>query len=214
MKTLGNTIIFGDSYSTYKGWLNEGNPVYSYYGDIDAEKEGGLTKPEQTWWLSLINETGSTLVMNDSWSGSTVSYSHYGTYDPPASFVDRAKKYLQKGLCNGKKIDTVLIFGGTNDNWGDSPVGVPQYENWTNEDLKAFLPALACMISYIKKDSPDARIINITNTELKPEITEGMAEVCKTLGVTNVVLHDVGKNNGHPNADGMQAIKNQIIEAL
>ena len=70
------------------------------------------------------------------------------------------------------------------------------------------------MIAYIKKYNPQARIINIINTDLKSEITNGMVSACEHYGIENIVLSNIGKTGWHPNKEGMEAIKNQIISIL
>ena len=210
MKSLGNTVIFGDSYSTYEGYIPE---VYAiYYTKSQRSDSAYLDSVQKTWWKMLLDETDSNLVLNNSWSGSTVCYTGYLGVDKNQSFVKRARECLIDGVCNSKKVDTVLIFGGTNDNWANSPLGSEKYENITEKDLESFFPALCYLITYIKNSSKDIRIINITNTELREEVTSGMASICEHLGVENVVLHGIEKDYGHPNEKGMEQIKNQILE--
>lgn len=70
--TFGNVLIFGDSYSTFLNYIPEG--YAHYYGD---SSKSDLDSVEQTWWYQLITETHSNLVLNDSWSGSTVCNTGY-----------------------------------------------------------------------------------------------------------------------------------------
>lgn len=208
-KSLGNVYIVGDSYSTYEGYAPEGNAVYYSKGGEDCR--GSLSGVEDTWWYSLIKETGSNLVFNDSWSGSTVSFTGYtGDNCENSSFVTRTKKYLKDGKYLDTKIDTVLVFGGTNDNWANAPIGEPKYSDIKKEDLKSFLPAFCSLLDYICNENKGLKVINITNTELKDEITDGMAEICKKYGAFNIVLKDIEKQSGHPNKTGMKQIKDQI----
>ena len=84
-----NTLIFGDSYSTYAGHIPEGYAVY-YSGKRATPPD--LEDVSETWWHRLITETGSTLVRNDSWSGSTICYTGYNNTDcsETSSFICRA----------------------------------------------------------------------------------------------------------------------------
>lgn len=210
MKSFGNTVIFGDSYSTYEGYIPAGYAVY--YTKEKRNDAAFVSSARKTWWKMLIDETNSNLVLNNSWSGSTVCYTGYSGVNKNQSFVKRAKEYLTDGICLSQKIDTVLVFGGTNDNWSNAPLGSPKYSDWTEEDLESFFPAFCYLLTYLKNSSKDIRVICITNTELKEEVTGGMIDICEKLNVENVVLHDIEKEYGHPNENGMEQIKNQIIE--
>ena len=210
---FGNVFILGDSYSTYEGYIPDGYAVY-YDGNKSVE-EGGVSSAEKTWWGGLLSDTSSKLIMNNSWSGSTVCYTGYnGSYCYDSSFVTRIQKHLKGGICDGKKIDTVFVFGGTNDNWANAPIGEIKYENWSDEDLKSFLPAFSFLMSYLKNENKEVKVINITNTELKQEVADGMAEICRKFGIKNIVLNDIAKQNGHPNELGMKQIKEQILAGL
>ena len=76
--SFGNVLIFGDSYSTFEAWIPEGNA--SYYPPT-TESRPMIDDVKDTWWHSLITETNSNLVLNESWSGSTVGYTGYDGAD-------------------------------------------------------------------------------------------------------------------------------------
>ena len=59
-----NLLIFGDSYSTFKGYIPEG---YAFYYSEDGRPETDVTALEETWWHQVINEMGANLVLNNSW---------------------------------------------------------------------------------------------------------------------------------------------------
>ena len=61
---------------------------------------------------------------------------------------------------------------------------------------------------------PNAELVVIINTGLKPEVTEGMKEAARYYGGKIVELHDIEKIAGHPTAKGMMQIKDQILEQL
>ena len=61
MIKLGKTVILGDSYSTFAGYIPEGNVIY--YSPEDAYGSR-VTRVEQTWWHQLISATDSELVKN------------------------------------------------------------------------------------------------------------------------------------------------------
>lgn len=201
--------ILGDSYSTYGGFVTP-DWNFAWYNGADGGDKAGkndVKDAEQTWWRLLAKEMGYTIEKNNSFSGSTVCYTGYGKQD----FSDRA--FITR-MCNLGNPDIIFIFGGTNDSWAKAPVGAYQHEGWTRRDLYAFRPAFCYMIHYLKQNYPNARIINICNSELSAEVTETEAKVCEYYGVTNVQLHDVEKQWGHPSVAGMRAICDQLKEVL
>ena len=70
MKSFGNVVIFGDSYSTFSGYVPDG--YICYYGSELCKTD--VTIVEETWWHQLIEETNANLLLNDSWSGSTIKH--------------------------------------------------------------------------------------------------------------------------------------------
>lgn len=75
-------------------------------------------------------------------------------------------------------LKNVLVFGGTNDSWADSPVGKLKYSDWEEQDLYSVLPAFCFFINELRRILPNAHIIPVINTELKPEIEEGFKAAC------------------------------------
>ncbi len=211
--SFGNVFILGDSYSTYDGCIPEGYPPY-YYPCTSAES-GGVRSPEKTWWGALLAETNAALVMNNSWSGSTVCLTGYdNSYCPDSAFVNRIQTYLRDGQCGGQTVDTVFVFGGTNDSWANSPLGEEKYADWTDADLRQFFPAFCFLQDYLKKQNPSVRVITLINCDLKEEVMQGMADICERFGTEYVVLKEIEKQNGHPNETGMLQIKEQILAAV
>lgn len=211
MKSLGNVFILGDSYSTFEGLIPENFAAY-----YSAEtRRNGLQHADETWWMRVINETGSALLANCSYSGSTVCNTGYdGQYCPDTSFVGRIGSRINTDSCKASDIDTIFVFGGTNDSWANSPIGSPKYSDWTEDDLRSFAPALCKLFAYLKETCPSARIINITNTELKEEISSVMAEICSHYFTENVILKKIDKADGHPTVLGMKNIADEIKSAL
>ena len=212
MMNLGNVVIFGDSYSTFKGFVPVGNAIY--YNEETGETD--VRKVEETWWHLLMKETGSNLVLNDSWSGSTICHTGYNNNDcsETSSFAHRLDKYIAEGFFEKNKIDTVFIFGGTNDDWAGSPIGELQYEDFKTQDLFNILPAVCYMLDTLKKVAGNARIILLINNPFKEEIEKGMIEAANHYGVKHILFKDIDKIVGHPTIKGMAQIKEQILENL
>lgn len=200
--------ILGDSYSTFPGYVS---PAWNFlwYGSEYQLSEGvnDVRKVEETWWHQVIQAMNYTLEKNNAFSGSTVSYTGYNG----EVYADRA--FITRMADLGDP-DVILILAGTNDSWAGAPVGNYIYSNWTRQQLFCFRPAFCYLMDYLVRNYPKARILNICNSELSPEVTETEAEVCAHYHVQNLLLQDIEKQNGHPSVAGMKAIAHQVIQAL
>ena len=215
LKYQGLTFsILGDSYCTYAGWIPQGNRAwYAPEGNYDAQNN--VASVTDTWWYQLSKETGMSLLINDSFSGAPVSTTGYNGEDATAkAFITRMVNTLGANRVLEPKPDVIFIFGGSNDDWAGAPMGELKYSDWTTDDLKSFLPAFCYMLDYIKKYNPQARIINIINTDLKTEVENGMVSACTYYNVEYVKPSSINKTGGHPNISGMTRIKDTILSIL
>ena len=211
IKKINNFMIIGDSYSTFRGHIPEGYAVY-YYENAGTD----VFKVENTWWHRFKTETGANLVLNDSWSGSTVCYTGRQSpeYGYRSSFVNRMHLMIKDNYFKKNNIDTVFIFGATNDSWLDTtPKGEPQLSDWKEEDLYSTLPAIAYMLHELKKELPDGNIIYIINTDLQQKIVDAIKEASEKFGTSYIELHDIDKMSGHPTTKGMAQICEQVKAA-
>ena len=208
MNGFGNVLIIGDSYSTFKGFIPEG---YSYWYPREGENvsQTDVKKVYETWWYKLIKETGSTLVLNNSYSGSTVCSTERKEI-PGTHFNLRADKMIADGFFEDNTIDTIFVFGGTNDSWIDSPIGEIKYGEITENDVKMVLPAFFALIGKLMAASPRSRIIALINSDLKDEIADGFEEICKHYELTYIRFSALYKCSGHPNRKGMEEISAAI----
>ena len=215
-KSAGNILILGDSYSTFEGAIPKG--FASWYLTEYSEKDKDctdVTSITETWWYKFSKETGSKIALNSSYSGSTICNTGYGGGDSTgSSFITRADNLISEGFFDINSIDTILIFGATNDHWAGSPLGQMKYSDWTKEDLKAFRPALCYLLSRLTENAGGARIIYIINTGFSAEIENSIVTACNRYGVETLKLSDFSKTDGHPNIAGMESIKNQLIAYL
>ena len=90
-----NVMILGDSYSTYEGYIPEG---YSCYYRIHREDPPFIHGVEKTWWRIFAKENDINIVMNDSYSGSTVCNTVRENYEISSSFISRIDKYIAEGF--------------------------------------------------------------------------------------------------------------------
>ena len=210
---FGNTMIFGDSYSTYLGYIPSGYAVY-YTGHRNALPD--VFDVKNTWWGRLIDSGMATLVQNNSWSGSTIGYTGYNNTDcsHTSSFIYRFEKLLSEGFFTENKIDTVFVFGGTNDSWSGAPLGELKFDGIEQVDLFCVLPAISHFAKRLKDTLPEARIIFIGNCDIKSEITNTMKAVCEHYGLDYVALSGIDKQNGHPTELGMEQISAQITMSV
>lgn len=198
--------ILGDSYSTFEGFIPEG--YIAWYKPVPKEgRPTDVTQVDQTWWSIFMEENGYELEANNSYSGSTVCNTGYEGKDySDRSFVNRV------GLLGNP--DLILVFGGTNDSWAGSPMGEFVWCDWTDEQLKAYRPATACMVSRLQSLYPRARLVLIGNDEIKDEVKESTAEICAHYGVEYVQLEGIEKMSGHPDRNGMRKIAEVLGEMV
>lgn len=212
MTDLGNVLILGDSYSTFEGFIPSGYATYYY---AKGRPETDVRNVNETWWHTLLNETGSKLILNSSFSGTTICHTGYNGEDySHKSFISRLDKLIDEGFFKENSVDTFIIFGGTNDDGANAPIGNFQYENWQKADLYSVFPAICYLLNRSKSIIHGARIIFIINTHLKKEVEEGIKSACNHYCVEYIALKDIEKNSGHPTITGMKQIKDQVLEYL
>ncbi len=187
--------ILGDSYSTFEGFVTPETNEMWYY----AQGERGRTDVldvRQTWWHQLIKNKGWKLCVNNSYSGSTISYSGYSGNDySQRSFLTRMKDLG----CP----DVIFIFGATNDSWAGAPIGDYQYEQLHKANFWTFRPAMARMLEWMTARYVGADIYFLLNDGLKDEINQSVKTICEHYGVQCIELHDIDKQSGHPSVKGM-----------
>ena len=212
---INRFVIFGDSYSTHRDHIPKGYP--HYYCDEGRAPDQPVTKMQmqQTWWGQMIEHTGAVPVLNDSWSGSTIGYTGYaGDCSTSSSFIYRYRQLAEKGFFAENEIDTVIVFGGTNDSWSNAPLGTEKYSDFSEDDLFNVLPAICYFMITLKKQRPDTRVVFIGNCDIKPEIIACMRNASERMDVEFVELHDIDKIAGHPTVLGMTQICEQVMEKL
>lgn len=212
---MNNILIFGDSYSTYDGCIPDG--YLTYYSPMGRGPDQPVTKMrlEDTWWMRYINATGANLLMNNSWSGSTICYTGYeGDCSHSSSFIYRYRLLRVQDFFQRNRVDTVFVFGGTNDSWCGAPRGEIQLSDWEEKDLYYPLPAICYLMSELKNDLPDARIVFIANCDIDAEIINCIKTAGAHFGVEVVELHGIDKQAGHPTTLGMEQICKIVLEKM
>lgn len=196
--------ILGDSYSTFEGFIPEGNEIWYF---ASPQKRIDVTRVEETWWWQVVKNGGYKLGINESWSGATVCNTGYNDGDyTNRSFVTRSTRLGTP--------DIILICGGTNDSWCGARVGDYQYDNWKRADLYFFRPAMAKLLYNMQVHYPNAKVYFILNSELRKDINESVETICKHYGVPLIKLHDIEKKNGHPSVKGMADFAAQVLQGM
>ena len=208
-----NAIIFGDSYSTFSGFVPDN---YAIYYSENERPETDVTQVSQTWWHQVVEKADLKLVLNNSWSGSTIGYTGYNNTDcsKSSSFIYRLRQLIENDFFAKNQIDTVFVFGGTNDSWSNAPLGEIKYSDWEEKDLFSVLPAVCYFLNLLKETLPQTKIYCLINTEIKPEIASCMKNACKKYGMTSVAFDKIDKMCGHPTIQGMKDIKDCVLNIL
>ena len=213
---MKNILIFGDSYSTHKNVIPQG--YKAFYCDGGREEGPAVTnmQMEDTWWYRFIAYIDGRLVRNDSWSGSTIGYTGYENTDcsQTSSFIYRYRKLKESGFFKKNEVDTIFVFGGTNDSWCGATLGEIKLSDWEENDLFKVLPAICYFAYTLKKDLSNVEIVFVINTELKEEIVNCIEIASKVYKFKFVRLENITKENGHPTTKGMVEISEQVIKAL
>lgn len=205
---LGNVFILGDSYSTFKGYIPEEHDAYY---DNTGRPETDVNRVDQTWWYRVIKVTNSHLVLNHSWSGTTICNTGYAGSDVPHSFIRRLDRLAAEGYFVENQIDTVLVMGGQNDDWSGVPIGELKTQDWTADDLLQYGPALCYLMYRLKMVLPKARIIFIINSEMSDVIMDYQKKAAEIYDIEYFQLEAIHKMNGHPTIQGMNQIAEQIF---
>ena len=149
--------VFGDSISTYEGWLYSTNSNAVWYPTKCTSPISGcevLTNASQTYWHQLIfsKHDNAELDVNSSWQGTKVVSSNN-------SFLARHSEFSDP--------DVILIHGGTNDKNQSSPIGTLDYTlptEYLNESQ--FAQAYIKTIKLLVKKYPGVNLILIVGDML------------------------------------------------
>lgn len=195
--------VLGDSYSTFEGFVNP-NTNYVWYLK-EPSNRNDVCQVEQTWWWQVKENMGWTIERLNSYSGSTICCTGYDGKDyTENAFITR--------MTNLGEADIILVCGGTNDSWANSPLGTYKYGDWTKEELFSFRPAMAKLCHGLRTHYPRARILFLLNSELKDEIDESIITICDHYDIPVLSLQRVDKQKNHPSIAGMKSISEQVTE--
>ena len=102
---IRTVAVLGDSYSTFDGYIPEGNAAWYF---THPQGENDVVRVEDTWWHRFCAAGGYELVLNESWSGSTICNTGYDSVPCPTwSFIARMKNVAG----GADDPDLILVFG-------------------------------------------------------------------------------------------------------
>ena len=194
--------VLGDSYSTFQGYIPEGNETW-YYTPADTSRTD-VDNVTQTWWWQVINQAGCLIEKIDSYSGATVSNHGYNNEDYSyRSFVTRLPRLGSP--------DVIFIFGATNDDWAGTELGDYQYDDFAQADFFTYRPALAYLLLQAKERYPNVRIFFLINDILDKDFKESTKVICNHYDIPYIELKDIDKKQNHPTVKGMRSIAQQVL---
>ena len=221
--------IFGDSISTLEGYNPSG---YEVFYNRDLAKQQGINSPSDTWWGTVIDYLGGSLLENNSWSGCKVTQSKYDASDDSAGCsISRTKNLHTK---DGTP-DYIIIYMGFND-WGCG-VYVGEENGADNCNYEEFAAAYRVMLQRIKTNYPEATIYCCTlckacmvsdSSFVFPESFGGVhieeynrairrtciSESCKLLDLYSYNIPYDSIDGTHPTKDGMKTFAGLVGRAF
>ena len=236
----GKTIsILGASISTYAGISNnaEYNSTIGSNAVYYTEGRYGVYA-EDTWWMQAAEDLGLRLLVNNSWSGSSLLYERSGTV---GAYVDRC---VQLHNNDGEEPDIIGIQMGTNDfqyykdtlgtadiDYGALITG-NETDGFTYAEPTTSLEAAAIVLHKISVRYPNAEVyyLNISqrvdgtdelirsfNAELKQVVEHFGAHTVDIYG-SAITMEDfdtyIGDGRVHPNKLGMDAYTEAFKRAV
>ncbi len=90
-------------------------------------------------------------------------------------------------------------------------MGKVKYGEISEEEKFSVLPAFSYLIEKMTSETDVKNVTVLINEGFKDEITDGFTEISKHYGAHPLKLKDISKVEGHPNKEGMTAIKEQLI---
>lgn len=228
--------ILGDSISTFKGWIPEGNLVF-------YPENGTVKDVAQTWWKIVLDELGLTLCANGSSSGSA-SFGYSQEADPMYGCSDH--RISQLAGADGEVPDIIIVYMGTNDVLMSAAIGDNDGLQAVGEGLVGSLSdGYTMILDKIKRQYPQAQVYCCTllpmgdwgTTEAQPFVpfvngqnvtSEAYSERIRLIagnrglpiidlekcGITIDNMAEMTADGVHPTAEGMRLIADTVKKCL
>jgi len=219
--------IFGDSISTYAGYIPSGNAAFFPQTGYD------VNNVNYTWWKKLIDNTGMVLARNESWSGSRIA-------TPPAGRTEKAFTNPDR-YNNLNNPDIIIVFGGINDEFAQSdPTEIGEYNLSTNGtmDVTKFKQAYQFLVRTLQTTYPEAKLFICSPTFKggsgifednsaginQYELHDIVRQIADYYGCNFIDLAKCGINvynyqtflddTVHPNRKGMELIYEYVLKSI
>lgn len=228
--------ILGDSISTFKGWIPEGNLVF-------YPENGTVKDVAQTWWKIVLDELGLTLCANGSSSGSA-SFGYSQEANPMYGCSDH--RISQLAGADGEAPDIIIVYMGTNDVLMSAAIGDNDGLQAVEEGLVGSLSdGYTMILDKIKRQYPQAQVYCCTllpvgdwgTTEAQPFVpfvngqnvtSEAYSERIRLIagnrglpiidlekcGITIDNMAEMTADGVHPTAEGMRLIADTVKKCL
>lgn len=228
--------ILGDSISTFKGWIPEGNLVF-------YPENGAVKDVAQTWWKIVLDELGLTLCANGSSSGSA-SFGYSQEADPMYGCSDH--RISQLAGADREAPDIIIVYMGTNDVLMSAAIGDNDGLQAVGEGLVGSLSdGYTMILDKIKRQYPQAQVYCCTllpvgdwgTTEAQPFVpfvngqnvtSEAYSERIRLIagnrglpvidlekcGITIDNMAEMTADGVHPTAEGMRLIADTVKKCL
>ena len=193
--------ILGDSYSSFDGyvWPDSNNVYY-------PNNSNDVTTVDQMWWWQMADSTGWQLEKNNSFSGSFVCNMNHLNFYGSHSFLCRMDDLGDP--------DVIFVFGSTNDAVYHAPLGEYVFDNWDEDQLITFRPALACLFNGLMTYYPKAKLYFMLDLSLDDAYIASSHRIAQYYDVDCIDLYGIEKTWNHPTVAGQATIANQVLEAL
>ncbi|MDK4352447.1 SGNH/GDSL hydrolase family protein [Enterococcus thailandicus] len=222
---LRKISFLGDSITTFKDWVTEGNAVFF--------PNSFITNVEQTWWKKTLNQVSDKveLLVNNSWSGARVTTTN-GV--DPAGVTRSNNLHLDE-----QTPDIIINYMGINDFNNKVDIGSYDFKGPIPTTTDTFIEAYLVMLNNETTNYPNAKIYcctlpyNTRNDGVMPrfntknyleQYNEAIRKCSEFFGAELIELDRIGLNANnhaiflgdglHPNELGMELIKKQVINKL
>ena len=210
--------ILGDSFSTFEGISI---PKEASYYDMGRKLISGVTSISATWWGQVIEKFGAKLLVNNSISGSTVTWHPSYEIESYGCSDERTTSLSKEGI----KPDIVMVYLGANDFGMGKLISSDDIT-----DLSVFENAYRAMLVKLKTNYPNAEIwcmtlarcIGLILKDAKYPFSEYSNIICKCAKENGCKIIDLYKNvqsyetidGFHPNSEGMKTIADAVIRLV
>ena len=208
--------VLGDSISTYDVYSNgcvNGNSTLGNNAVYYPLSYGGMTI-DDTWWMQLIARANAILLVNNSWSGSTVT----GGVISSGNGARAKNLHCDIGNNAGRTLDIIIVYLGIND--FDAGISIEQFSaeycGMIGEMSEAYPEAQIYCLNLPYRAGADSERL----TEFNNSISVGCERYdCRLVDVyantwTQINYERYLIDGLHPNSLGMDLITNELIHAF